>query len=289
MFGYIKTKKEELLVKDWLTYRAVYCGLCNEIKKNVSFPLSFGLSYDFVFLAMARDTLTDSTLSIRTGRCPYNPFKRRTFAHSDGIVFASRIALLLTERNLDDKIRDKDFGLFSPFLKLAQAHLKRRESVLFRNTDYLPLSQDVSDLLCEYNQAENKKSDYDTLATAFGNVLARVISHGLDGSKKRIAETLGRSVGAWLYLADAVDDVERDYKKNKFNPLLLKYDTPENAKAHLEEIDVSFGAWARDAHLALSLTEHKAFGRITDNILSLGLGQEAYNVMNKRRKNDRSI
>ena len=283
MFGYVKTKKEELLVKDWLLYRAVYCGLCREIKKNVSFLLSFGLSYDFVFLAIARDMLTECKVEVRQGRCPYNPFKRRSFAHSDGTVFASRVALLLTEKNLDDKIRDKDSVILSPFIRIVQKHFKRREKKLFRETDYLLLEQEVSELLGKYNELEKAKSDSDTLSVAFGEVLGCVVSHGLDGNKKRIAETLGRSVGAWLYLADAVDDVESDFKKGKFNPLLLQYSTPENVKLHFNEIDVAFGGLARDAHLALSLISNDIFTRIADNILSQGLGQEAYNIMNKRR------
>ena len=47
MFGYIKPDRDELLVKDYNLYKAIYCGLCREIKRNVSFFLSFGLSYDF--------------------------------------------------------------------------------------------------------------------------------------------------------------------------------------------------------------------------------------------------
>ncbi len=284
MFGYIKTKKEELLVKDWSLYRAVYCGLCHEIKKNVSFPLSFGLSYDFVFLAIVRDILTGSEASVRQGRCPYNPFKKRAFAHSDGIVFASRVALLLAEKNLDDKRRDRDLGILSPLLSIAQQYLKRREKKLFCDEVYSELEKSVTQALYRYSELEKEKANLDTLATGFGEVLSLVVGTGIEGDKKRIAEILGRSVGAWLYLADAVDDLENDYKKNKFNPLLDAYTTPENVKSHFEEIDVSFGGWAKDAYLALSLLNHKTFLRIADNILLLGLPEEAYRLMNKGRK-----
>lgn len=284
MFGYIKVKKEELLVKDWIAYRAVYCGLCHEIKKNISVPLSFGLSYDFVFLAIARDILTGGDVSVRQGRCPYNPFKRRAFAHSNGIIFAAHAALLLAEKNLSDKRRDRDLGILSPLLSIAENYLKGRERKLFKNEIYSDLEKDVTDALNRYNRLEDSNASTDALATGFGEVLALVISAGLNSTEKRIAETLGKSVGAWLYLADAVDDLDGDYKKNKFNPLLNLYSTPENARSHFGEIDISFGGWARDAHLALSLLEHKSFGRIADNILSLGLKQEAYNIMNKGRK-----
>ena len=81
MFGYIKTNKEELLVRDYALYRAVYCGLCKEIKRKISFFLPFSLSYDFVFLAIARDMLEENDIKIQKGRCPYNPFKKKPSFH----------------------------------------------------------------------------------------------------------------------------------------------------------------------------------------------------------------
>ena len=41
MFGYVKPDKENLLVKELALYKAVYCGLCDAIKKKVSFFLPF--------------------------------------------------------------------------------------------------------------------------------------------------------------------------------------------------------------------------------------------------------
>ena len=42
MFGYLQIEKEELLVKEFETYKAVYCGLCKQMGKDYSF---FNASY----------------------------------------------------------------------------------------------------------------------------------------------------------------------------------------------------------------------------------------------------
>ncbi len=285
MFGYVKPDRDELLVKDHKLYKAVYCGLCREIKSNVSFFLSLGLSYDFVFLAIARDMLKGGETGVENGRCPYNPLKKRVFVKSEGIEYASRAALILVEKSLEDKRRDKDLGILSPFLLIAEGYLKHRLKKISKEEPYRTLERKIDEGLKEFSRLESERRDVDTLATAFGRVLADAVAIGLEGDDERIARSLGTAVGSWLYLADAVDDLEKDHKKGHFNPLLEQYGAPDEVRSHLREIDVSFGAWARDAHLALSLVDKCDYTRLADNILARGLGLEAYRIM-KGDKND---
>ena len=285
MFGYVKVNKEEMLVKDYALYRALYCGLCREIRKNVSFFIPFSLSYDFVFMAIVRDMLEDGgQAKIVHGRCPYNPFKKKDFVLSNGIKYTARASLILIEQNLYDKIKDGDHKFISPFLKIAHGCLKRRVDKHLSDPVSLKMTENVKSELAHFSELEKAKANSDELGRSFGNVLGYVLSAGLEGSKKRIAMSVGQAVGAWLYLADALDDAEKDYKKKSFNPLLEEYGTPENVFSQTRDIDITFSALARDAHLALSLVESKDFGRIADNILCEGLGLEAYNIMNHNRR-----
>jgi hypothetical protein len=284
MFGYIKIKKEELLVKDYALYKSVYCGLCREIKKNVSYFLSFGLSYDFVFLAIARDMISSGEVDVCSGRCVYNPLKKAPFASSDGIRFASKMAALLVCKNLEDKRRDHDIGAMSPFLAIAELYLKRKVKKICLCEPYSSTWLEINQALREFSRLEKERADIDVLALSFGEVMAKVLSAGLEDDERRIAVALGQAVGAWLYLADAADDIDKDYKKGTYNPLIEQYKTPDTVRENFRDIDICFGAWARDAHLALSLAHGKHFGRIADNILTLGMGDEAYRIMNKRSK-----
>lgn len=52
MFGYIKPVRSELKVREAEEYRAVYCGLCNELGKSFGLFAKMTLSYDFAFMAM---------------------------------------------------------------------------------------------------------------------------------------------------------------------------------------------------------------------------------------------
>ena len=35
MFGYVTTNMEEMKVKDYRKYHAFYCGICQEISRNI--------------------------------------------------------------------------------------------------------------------------------------------------------------------------------------------------------------------------------------------------------------
>ncbi len=283
MFGYIKVKKEELLLKDFMLYKAVYCGLCKRIKK-LSFFIPFSLSYDFVFLAIVRDMLEGGSITVERGRCPYNPFKKKAFVSSHGIEYASLASLTLIHNNIVDKRQDKDHKLLSPLLWIAEKYLKRKIKKHYKTDTLHNMEERVKASLSNFSELEKNHAVCDELGQAFGKVLGEVMSAGLEEPHARIGYAVGEAVGAWLYLADAVDDCEKDSKKHRFNPLLEEYGTPNEVRAHFREIDVTFASLARDAHLALSLVSHKDFGRISDNILSEGLGEEAYNIMNNKRR-----
>ncbi len=290
MFGYIKIQKEELLLKDYNLYRALYCGLCREIRKNISLFLPFSLSYDFVFLAIARDIIKENSPKTESGRCPYNPLKKKSFVISDGVKFASLSALVLVEKNLEDKRRDKDYPLLSPFVALAHTYLKGKVRRLSKNADFNTLYSEVSKKLDAFSQLEKNNASIDELCESFGGVMSAVISAGLDGQDKRIAEALGMSIGAWLYLADAVDDAEKDCKKGHFNPLIEEYKTVEEVKKRAREIDVTLASHAKNAHLALGFYQNGAYSRIAENIITKGLGLEAWRLFTKDGgNNDRSI
>lgn len=283
MFGYIKPKKEELLVKELHLYNSIYCGLCTHIRKKLSFFLPFSLSYDFVFLAIVRDILSENKISIFKGRCPYNPLKKKSFYSSSGIEYTALVSLIMVEKNIEDKRLDKDCGIFSPLLKIPEIYLKNKIK------KHLPkeLVDALSERLEKFYSSQTLSSTSDELGMLFGEVMGEALSFGLEGANHEIALSLGRSIGAFLYLIDAVDDIEKDYKKRKFNPLISQYGTPDIVKKHFKDIDVVLGALAKDAHLALALAPVHKLTPIAENIITLGLGEEAYRKMNsKGEKND---
>ena len=51
MFGYIRTDIPNMIVKDTVLYKALYCGLCKSIGKTCGTCGRFTLNYDLTFLS----------------------------------------------------------------------------------------------------------------------------------------------------------------------------------------------------------------------------------------------
>ena len=57
MFGYVRACKPELKIKEYETYKAVYCSLCRLMGREYGLWSRFTLSYDFTFLALLNMSL----------------------------------------------------------------------------------------------------------------------------------------------------------------------------------------------------------------------------------------
>lgn len=291
MFGYVKPDKKNLLVKDLDLYKATYCGLCSVIKKRVSFILPFVLNYDFVFLAMVRTALTGEKSCVSKGRCKYNPLKKCVYCICDQqALYTSRSALILTALKLEDDIKDKDTPLYKKLIaKPLYWHFSACIKKLTKgNEEYGELINKVRSSLERLSALENEGSaEIDLACEIFGNLMSDIASFGLESRQKAIAEEIGSAVGRYIYLADAIDDVDRDAKSHAYNPLIAKYGSVTAIKEQYHELDVALAMFAQRALLAINLMDECEYTRIIDNIIRLGLGAEAYKIMTRNGdKND---
>lgn len=287
MFGYIKPDKENLYVKELHLYKAVYCGLCDTIKKKVSFILPMTLSYDFVFLTMVRATLTSEGSVIKKGSCKYNPFKKVSYCTPmESALFSGRTALLLTYLNILDDINDKDTNIFKKIslFPLGIYFKIKVNSLIKKCPEYFDIFNTVKSKLSTMQRLEKEKSsDIDRMCELFGDIMSYILSYGLDTKKRTIAHEIGSNIGRYIYLADAIDDVEKDKKRNAYNPLIEKYGVEIDKKA----LDIALAMYTENSLLAFNLLEYSDFSSIINNILKLGLGKESYRIFTKNgEKND---
>ena len=108
VFGYVRPQADELRVKEYAWYRAVYCGLCRSMEKNISPLLSLTLRYDYVLLAMTRMLLCDEHGNVEMHRCMANPLhKKPMLADSETLSFCAACAAMLAHASVLDNIRDE--------------------------------------------------------------------------------------------------------------------------------------------------------------------------------------
>ena len=230
MFGYIKPLQAELRVKEYELYRAVYCGLCAALGRNTSCISRLSLSYDFVFLALVRMSLSGEVGKIEKRRCIAHPTKKRAvLTDAPQLDFCARLSSVLTYYKLKDDIADTGgFKRLGAYLLLpAASHMRKRAKFPAESEAF------ISSKLSEMSHLEAEGCDsIDRIAELFGELMAHAAAIGYEENSKeeRIAREIGRHIGRFIYIADALDDLTDDLKSGSYNTFAVMYGSDAQAR-----------------------------------------------------------
>ncbi len=269
MFGYLKTYNPQLRLCELEAYKAVYCGLCRDLGKRFGLAARFTLSYDFTFLAMLDMSLRDEEPQIRQRRCAFNPLKKAPAAEScQSLSYACDMALLMLWHKLRDDVADGGFW----------KGMAARLALVLAGRGYREASQRHPELSAVMAGAMERQSalekagcqSLDEACQPTADILAAVLGRlACDEAQRRVLERLGLMLGRYVYLADALDDLEKDRASGNYNPFLL-----ETGKSDEELRGAAVGSLyltIAEAAKAYELLDVRRFGPVLDNILFLGL------------------
>lgn len=273
MFGYVKPMIPMLRVGELEAYKGVYCGLCRSLSKRFGPLARFTLSYDFTFAAMLYCGVNGLDAEFSPQRCPYNPLKKKPhIAESEALEFCSDIAVILMDFKLLDDIHDS-----SPLKALLYRGIRLlTKPAAAKAAERLPEAYNTvgeamsSQFLLEQQTSCSLDEACDSTAQSLGNLFAMMSE--ADGTK-RILHRLGYMLGRYVYICDALEDLEKDRQAGRFNPL-LGYD-------NLEEVCETLRFTVSQATYAYQLLEIGCFGEILDNIIYLGLKDTADQIIAK--------
>jgi hypothetical protein len=281
MLGYVRADVAELRVREHQYYRALYCGLCHRMGKCTGQCSRMTLSYDFVLLAALRLSLTKENPTIKQKRCMVHPLRKRPTAEPcEALDFCADASALLTYHKLLDDLQDekgfKRLRAWSvrPFLVRGYRRAKRRRQTL---------DVAIADRLATLSALERDTLQVhgaDEFAACFGDLMAAVFADGLEGVSKRLAQTIGRAVGRWIYLADAADDFLEDCRRGRFNPYRGVFGERPSVR-ELENLRLAMTAILCEAENALSLMDDyptPELREILANILYLGMPNKAREI-----------
>ena len=116
------------------------------------------------------------------------------------------------------------------------------------------------------------------------------MSFGLDGAEKRIAYEIGRGVGGWIYIADAIDDIKSDESKGRYNPILKLYGgrIPDDRELELISDAIKNRLFGAEGAFDLLDEEREMINNIVANILFLGIPDTTERIIKSvNGKNDK--
>ena len=284
MFGYVKPYNPELRVRELEEYKAVYCGLCKQLGRSFGVFARFTLSYDFAFLAMLKTAL-DSEICPETERCTCiaHPFcKRIRVRENAAMQMAARAAMISVYYKLSDDREDEGFFrrigavLLLPFAKRA-----RRKALAF--ADGAAADEAAAKMSAAQAQLEAEKCQIpDAAAEPTANFLAAVLKNcAATAEQAAVLERFGYLLGRYVYLCDALDDLEDDRRRGRYNPFL--YAGGEAAIAAKNALFLTTAELSDD----FDLLELHRYEGILENIIRIGLRAEVIRIEKKLKGGDK--
>ena len=276
MFGYVTPDKPNLYVKDFVLFRANYCGVCHAMKKESGQFARLTVNYDVAFLnAFFTDLLGEECKVVMKG-CILNPKKRPVLDETPLMREIARLNLILAGVKIADDKADGE-GTFFKRLFFSRAIKRARK----KSPELAAIADE-----CVKRQAEEEKNGtlLNAAAEPFSDMMKKVFRH-LAGEKTSPAvEQLGYLLGKYVYFLDALDDYDEDAKKGRFNAFRRTFGAPSFAELKKEKAeDLTFimediVRGVEDAYRDVKMGENEG---IVTNTLWYGLRNRISMIMNR--------
>ena len=221
MFGYVTINRNELSDEDFARYRSYYCGLCRALQKRHGFSGQLILSYDMVFLEVLLTSLYEYDSQSGTGRCVPHPTKTHTWLYNAASDYCADMSVALSYYNLMDNWED-DHSAAS--LIMAKRLRKRYEAGSER---YPRQCAAIHYCLTQLDKCERSNcQDIDQVSGHFGQLMAEVLDVRRDMWSADLQE-MGMALGKFIYLMDAYEDLRKDQRRHRYNPLAALAQQPD--------------------------------------------------------------
>jgi len=268
MFGYINPDTPYLFKKDEVLYKALYCGLCKSIGAGCGQTARTALTYDMAFTSALVHNIKGEDVKIKKERCVLHIFKRRPIAAVDATTVSLGCVntALAYFKLCDDKADGDKRGILRHLYKKGYKKVLKREpriaEIIKRQTE---------------EQAEVEKSGcavIDMAAEPTAVMMQKLSEVLLKEFSTEYTKKLFYCLGKWVYLADALDDYDKDVKKSRYNVLYNAYGEKTKAQAVKKgekELKFVFDMLFAEMRECLSNIKFHFNHDLTDNIILRGI------------------
>ena len=281
MFGYVVVDKEKLTPQENALYRAFYCGVCKTVQQEYGNLTRVCTTYDITFLSILSHDCLNYPVQLTNENCIANPFQKKLIVKDNPLMRkVSAIAVLLVYYKLQDDIIDGKKSrkilntLFSKQVKKAQLIFPEADGII--DSYYQKLRA---------MEQENEKI-IDKVSDCFGSMLKELFTLVIPSCDENVY-SLAYNVGKYIYLIDAVDDIEEDAKSGNYNPFLACYGEFENREAfmgkHGKEMEFSVYGTINKAVCAFNDRNYNQSYSLLKNIMHHGLKRRADDVFAGRK------
>ena len=217
MFGFLIASFGNLTEEELERYRSCYCGLCHSLKERHGQLSRLTLNYDMTFLVLLLGSLYEPDESASSFKCLAHPKEMRRCFRSEITDYAADMNIALSYLKCRDNWRDDD----SLAALAASAALKKSyEKIKVKYPrQCAAMEQSIFDLT---SLEDSGIEDPDMASDTFGHLMGAIFIYKDDRWAKTLYN-MGYSLGKYIYLLDAMVDLDSDTKKSRYNPFRKYY------------------------------------------------------------------
>ena len=272
MFGYLVAASDVLEDAQKERYRSCYCGLCRSLQKNYGEAARLALNYDITFLVLLLSSLYEPDEQHDTRRCIRHPFEAHSFSRSEISDYAAGMNVALAYlKCLDNWKDDKNLS--------ALAEAKLLEGAYNRVCKTWPRQcEAMSKALEDLSRIETDKlEEPDAAADCFGRLMEEIFVYKQDRWEPAL-RAMARALGRFIYLLDAVMDLDDDHKSGSYNPFSSYHGRDDNEERFRDILKMQLGECVYFFD-KLPLVEDAA---LMQNILCVGLWLQFNNKFSRK-------
>ncbi|MDE6211647.1 MAG: hypothetical protein K2G42_06710 [Clostridia bacterium] len=235
MFGYVIPDKLNMFMKDYYGYRGFYCGLCKSIGRRCGQLMRIGTTYDMTFLNVLAHAVLDVEMEMKMGVCVLNPVQKKLIGQDDELTKkVVDISTILAHYKCVDDFKDEK----SASKKLADAVVIKRHYKKAKKL-YPEFDRFISEEYQKLARLESEKcSSPDRVAHPFAEIMVRIGEVVFGDNYQEPVKNMLYNMGKWVYICDAIDDIDDDFKKKGYNVFLQNYDYKDKATFLQDKKDV---------------------------------------------------
>ncbi|GGK52893.1 DUF5685 family protein [Nocardia camponoti] len=257
MFGVLKpcvhgAAKYGIDPGDW---QAHMCGLCLGLRDGHGQTARAATNTDAVVLSVLTEAQGVSAERRTAGPCALRGMRRASVLapSSPSVQLAATASLLLGAAKIRDHVVDGDAGRVSrvPMRRVAGGWAaSAHASAAGIGLDLAPLVAAIDG----QQELEASSRDLDALTGPSQVCASAFFGHSakLAGRPENVAglEEIGREVGRIAHVVDAIEDLERDKERGRFNPLVASGTSADEARKLVRDSGSRVGMTARELGLA---------------------------------------
>lgn len=235
MFGYLVAAADVLEEEQKARYKACYCGLCRSLEKCFGQGARLTLNYDITFLVLLLSSLYEPQEKQEEKCCIRHPLEKQKFVTSEISDYAANMNVALAYlKCLDNWHDDKKLSALTE-AKLLEGYYKKACGAYPRQCEAMQKAlNELSDIEAQGLEAP------DAAADCFGRLMEELFVYRQDRWESAL-RAMARALGRFIYMMDAVMDLDDDVRTGSYNPFKSFHGLDDNTERFEDILKMQLG------------------------------------------------